>query len=158
MNKNNQKGISITELLLVIAVIVALSLISIFSLNDQRAKARDAKRLSDIRQIRTGLEFYYSDHQEYPIVTEKIRLSSGTYAKLCSKQEGGFVSSSVSCAPETTYIEIIPNDPATINKYEYSGKIDGYDLKFATEQSTILGPAWTYHAHSEVIDYGEGNY
>lgn len=158
MINNKQKGFSLVELLIVIAVIVALSLISIFALNEQRIKARDAKRLSDIRQIRTALEFYYSDFQEYPITEQKISLGTARYKKLCSKQEGGFVPITTDCSQETTYIADIPADPAELRQYFYQGNADGYDLQFSTEHDTILGPAWTYHAHSQVIDYVEGNY
>jgi len=61
MSINKQKGFSTLELLVVIVIILILAGISIIALNGQRAKARDAKRISDINQIRTVLEFYYNN-------------------------------------------------------------------------------------------------
>ena len=44
-------GFTLIELLVVIAIIGVLSTMTVSSLNSARAKARDAKRLSDIRQM-----------------------------------------------------------------------------------------------------------
>ena len=48
---NKQKGFTLIELLVVIAIIGLLSTMAVVSLNSARAKARDAKRLSDVRQM-----------------------------------------------------------------------------------------------------------
>ena len=47
----NKKGFTLIELLVVIAIIGLLSTIAVVSFSDARAKARDAKRLSDVRQL-----------------------------------------------------------------------------------------------------------
>ncbi|MFH1171716.1 MAG: type II secretion system protein, partial [bacterium] len=46
-----QKGFTLVELLVVIAIIGLLSTIAFISLNRARAKARDAKRISDVREL-----------------------------------------------------------------------------------------------------------
>ncbi|MFA6551230.1 MAG: type II secretion system protein [Patescibacteria group bacterium] len=46
-----QKGFTLIELLVVIAIIGLLSTMAVVSLNSARAKARDAKRLSDVKQM-----------------------------------------------------------------------------------------------------------
>ncbi|MBI3956439.1 MAG: type II secretion system protein, partial [Candidatus Kerfeldbacteria bacterium] len=43
------------------AIIGLLSTIAFISLNRARAKARDAKRISDVRQMQSALELYYND-------------------------------------------------------------------------------------------------
>lgn len=63
-NKTKQ-GFTLIELLVVIAIIGLLSSIVLASLNSARIKARDARRISDIRQIRTALEFYYDKYGRY---------------------------------------------------------------------------------------------
>lgn len=67
--KNNRKGFTLVELLVVIAIIGLLATIAFLSLNRARSKARDAKRVSDVRQIQSALELYYNDQvtPAYPI-------------------------------------------------------------------------------------------
>ena len=56
--KRNQKGFTLIELLVVISIIGLLSSIVLSSLNTARAKARDARRKSDIHSIVTSLYLY----------------------------------------------------------------------------------------------------
>ncbi len=60
------RGFTLIELLVVIAIIGLLSSVVLASLNSARAKARDAKRYSDLHSIQLGLELYYSDRGTYP--------------------------------------------------------------------------------------------
>ncbi len=62
----SQKGFTLIELLVVIAIIGLLSSVVFASLNSARAKARDAKRLSEIAELKKGLELYYADNGVYP--------------------------------------------------------------------------------------------
>ncbi|MFA7088218.1 MAG: prepilin-type N-terminal cleavage/methylation domain-containing protein, partial [Patescibacteria group bacterium] len=85
MNKNKE-GFTLIELLVVIAIIGLLSTLSILALNSARARARDAKRIADVKQIQTALEMYYNDVGDYPAtasVTPGSILSStnGTYLR-----------------------------------------------------------------------------
>ena len=67
MKKQKQKqGFTLIELLVVIAIIGLLSTLSILALNQARARARDAKRIADVRQIQTALEMYYNEMSDYP--------------------------------------------------------------------------------------------
>ena len=52
----NVKGFTLIELLVVIAIIGLLSTMAVVSLNSARGKARDAKRVSDIKQISNLVE------------------------------------------------------------------------------------------------------
>jgi len=52
----NKKGFTLIELLVVIAIIGLLSTLAVVSLNSAREKARDARRLSDVKQLSTILE------------------------------------------------------------------------------------------------------
>jgi prepilin-type N-terminal cleavage/methylation domain-containing protein len=64
--KKNKQGFTLIELLVVIAIIGLLSTLSILALNQARARARDAKRVADVKQIQTALEMYYNDVGDYP--------------------------------------------------------------------------------------------
>ena len=65
MNKN-KKGFTLIELLVVVAIIGLLATLSIVALNNARARARDARRVADVKQIQTALELYYNDNGTYP--------------------------------------------------------------------------------------------
>lgn len=59
-------GFTLVELLVVISIIGLLSSIVLTSVNSARAKARDARRIADLDQIRTALEFYFDANGFYP--------------------------------------------------------------------------------------------
>ncbi|HEY6020062.1 MAG TPA: prepilin-type N-terminal cleavage/methylation domain-containing protein [Candidatus Paceibacterota bacterium] len=59
-------GFTLIELLVVIAIIGVLASIVMVSLNGSRSSARDAKRVSDIRQLKYALEVYNGNHGYYP--------------------------------------------------------------------------------------------
>ena len=63
--ERKQKGFTLIELLVVISIIGILSSIVLISMGGAREKARDARRSSDIRQIGTALELYYTDIEAY---------------------------------------------------------------------------------------------
>ena len=65
--ERKQKGFTLIELLVVISIIGILSSIVLISMGGAREKARDAKRQSDIRQIATACELFYSDDEGYPV-------------------------------------------------------------------------------------------
>jgi len=60
------RGFTLIELLVVIAIIGLLSSIVLASLSTARAKARDARRLSDMHQLQNALELYRTSHAAYP--------------------------------------------------------------------------------------------
>ncbi len=59
-------GFTLVELLVVISIIGLLSSIVLTTVNSARAKARDARRIADFKQIQTALEFYYDKYGVYP--------------------------------------------------------------------------------------------
>ena len=62
-----QRGFTLIELLVAIAIIGLLSSIVMAAVNDAREKSRDARRLSDMRQIQNALELYYDEYGQYPL-------------------------------------------------------------------------------------------
>jgi len=64
-----QKGFTLIELLVVIAIIGLLVVIVMVNLSNVRARARDARRLLDAKQIALAMELYYNDEGEYLVIT-----------------------------------------------------------------------------------------
>ena len=65
MNQNN-KGFSLIELLIVIIIIAVLASITLLSLAPAQKAGRDARRISDLRQVQTILQLYYNKCGYYP--------------------------------------------------------------------------------------------
>ena len=110
MIKINKKGFTLIELLVVIAIIGLLSTLAVVALGSARQKARDSKRLSDIKQIQTALELHYTDNNEYPTAATIQTLGLTTYACLNSS---GFAATG--CA--SPYMGQVPTDPTGTYTY-----------------------------------------
>lgn len=65
--KNSKKGFTLIELLIVIAIIGLLASIVLVGLGGARRSGRDARRISDLANLRTVLERYYSKCGRYPL-------------------------------------------------------------------------------------------
>ncbi len=61
-----RKGFTLIELLVVISIIGLLSSVVLASLNTSRQKARDSKRISQIKEIQKALELYFAKYDSYP--------------------------------------------------------------------------------------------
>jgi prepilin-type N-terminal cleavage/methylation domain-containing protein len=61
-----KKGFTLIELLVVIAIIGLLASIIIGATNESRRKARDARRVADIKAIQLGLEQIFDTCNGYP--------------------------------------------------------------------------------------------
>lgn len=107
----NKKGFTLIELLVVIAIIGLLSTLAVVALGSAREKSRDAKRVSDIRQIQTALELYYADQNAYPTGTA-VTLGEGSAVCLNASGFGA-----AGCA--SPYMGVVPSDPST-GAYVYS--------------------------------------
>lgn len=64
--KLSAKAFTLIELLVVIAIIGILATLVIVSLGNSRAKARDSKRLNDLKAMANALELYYANNNQYP--------------------------------------------------------------------------------------------
>lgn len=99
------KGFTLIELLVVIAIIGILATIVLVSLNSARQKARDVRRIGDLRQVALALEMYYDDNVTYPSVTGCTAANwTGT----------------MSTALETGYVTKVPTDPVNNVTYYYA--------------------------------------
>jgi hypothetical protein len=102
-------------------------------------------RLSDVRQVQTGLELYFNDVNKYPESLELAPL--GTPATACLS-ENGFTSSCIS-STESVYLEAVGATPVAglkgasscagiNNAYCYTGLSGSYRIQFELENQNPL--------------------
>lgn len=60
------KGFTLIELLVVIAIIGLLATMAVVSFGNARKKARDTKRITDIKQLQKAVEMYNEMNGQYP--------------------------------------------------------------------------------------------
>ena len=110
MQKPSKKGFTLIELLVVIAIIGILSSIVLASLDSSRKKGRDARRLSDIKQLQLALEVYYDQNNAFPP-------SISTVGGSCSQTSPNSCASLYLTVPG--YISVVPTDPSDQRNYSY---------------------------------------
>ncbi len=101
MKLQSLRGFTLIELLVVIAIIGILAAIILPALGGNSTKARDAKRVSELRQIRYALELYYGANGKYPACL---------YSSVCAASLQG-----------SPYMPTPPKDPSSAAaNYSYS--------------------------------------
>jgi len=100
------RGFTLIELLVVIAIIGILSSVVLASLQASRVKARDARRLSDIKQIQNALGLYNNDNRRYPTTPP-----TPTLGQVSTMTTGTY--------DITPYINPIPSDPTNTGSRGY---------------------------------------
>lgn len=129
----NKKGFTLIELLVVVAIIGLLSTLAVVALGSAREKARDSKRLADLKQVQTALELYYTDNNAYPVVAAPGQaLGAGNYECLNS---AGFAATG--CA--SPYMGDIPVDPVAAQSYVYTSPTGTSYTVDATLEGNVNG-------------------
>ena len=78
--KKKKTAFTLIELLVVIAIIGILSTLAVVAIQSARSKARDSKRIADVKQMQTALELYFNDNGSYPTsITSTIATAGVVY-------------------------------------------------------------------------------
>ena len=102
MSISYKRGFTLIELLVVIAIIGILSSIVLASLNSARKKGRDARRVSDVKQLQLALELYYDSTGSYP--------------------DGTVYATALADLTSNSFISALPSDPSSgTASYGYVG-------------------------------------
>ena len=97
MNKKNEKGFTLIELMIVIAIIGILAAIAIPQFNAYRQRSYNSASGSDLRNCATAQEAYFVDEQLYSAAIAQI--TGATYGYFASQN----VTVSVVSANNITY-------------------------------------------------------
>ena len=113
--KNATRGFTLIELLVVIAIIGLLASIVLVSLSSARRKARDSRRIGDLRQVQLALELY-SDATPAQIYPFHGAPAIGTVANIANSDAN--LTTELAAALVPTYLGGMPADPTGSGDYE----------------------------------------
>lgn len=93
-----QPKVTLLEVLVVVAIIAIVGALAAVAVGAARSKARDATRLSNVRQIQTALEDYFNENNTYP-EGENVPLGDSTQSACL-----GITGFHADCSVETAII------------------------------------------------------
>lgn len=136
-----RKGFTLIELLVVIAIIGLLSTLAVVALGSARQRARDSKRLADLKQTQTALELYYSEVSAYPVAATAVTLGVASTNYVCLNASGW---GAVNCP--NPYMAQVPKDPGS-GTYSYVAASPGSTYTITTAlEGTVNGLSGTIRA------------
>ncbi len=119
LNLNRKQGFTLIEILIVVAIIAVLASAVLIGLGPVQRQGRDARRISDLRQVQTALELYYSKCGYYPGAAQSASPCSGfQQITAWSDITNALVGSSIG-------VTQIPNDPTAGKSYFYGTSSNG---------------------------------
>lgn len=108
------KAFTLVELLVVISIIGVLASIGLVSFRTAQTRSRDAQRKSDLKEISSALELYYSDYGQYPNgINGQIIGCPSTSQTPCTWGTGEFTDE------KTIYFKTLPKDKVSGHNYFY---------------------------------------
>lgn len=120
MLKFKQKGFTLLELLLVIALIAILSTFVIATGRESFKRGRDTQRKSDIKNVASALDIFYSDYGIYPASDGAGAILACPYSAITSSGTPCvWGTSEFSDDQGTIYFNRLPTDPDESQSYYY---------------------------------------
>lgn len=129
-------GFTLIELLVVMAILGVLATVGLANYQGAQAKARDARRKSDLGQVQTAAETYFSDHREYP-----NNSASGQIICIDSPQTICDWGEEFADENGTIYIARLPADPSGGRRYFYDTDADRLKFKVMARLENCNDPS-----------------
>jgi prepilin-type N-terminal cleavage/methylation domain-containing protein len=110
-----RRGFTLIELLIVIAIVGFVATIAMIGVGSARAKSRDNKRATDLKQIQKALELSFEPGSGYPVTASAIAIGGDSTDVLCAKGSAiGFVAdqSASNCDAGKVFMGLVPANPA----------------------------------------------
>lgn len=164
-------GFTLLELLIVISIIGILVAVGLASYSSAQVKARDSRRLQDMKTVQTAMEQYFAENNAYPTNVAAANCNGGTCVAsgTCTdfRYAAGDIDCTIplqpdccmpadpagSCNPGSTFLPIgLPIDPKPSLDYEYGCDGDTY-FACAQLEGTGKGNADDTHAFVANGDY-----
>ena len=124
-NWNFEGGFTLVELLVVMAILGVLITVTLAAFRNSQSRGRDAQRKSDLKQISSSLELYYSDYAKYPDAgSGMIAGCPSTSLVSCTWGSGEFTDGT------QIYFKAVPADPAGSLAYYYRIVDPGTNQKY----------------------------
>ncbi len=148
-NKNARKGFTLIEILVVVAIIAILASVVLIGLGPAQKAGRDARRISDLRQIQNGVELYFSHCGSYPYaaggsVPAGCGLAGNFAAMDALLKAGGFAQN-------------VPNDPNPNKVYTYTPNADGSSYTLSAILEDNGNPALGVNRTENTVACGPAN-
>lgn len=109
-SRQSRQGFTLIELVIVVSILAILAGVMIPKLAGRAAKARDARRLADIRAVTTAIQAFYADHGSYPDFNEN-EATGGWDVSF----DGNFINE----LTNKGYLTEFPTDPINDEKFHY---------------------------------------
>lgn len=119
MTKIKNRGFTLIEVLIVVAIIGILASVAIVGLGPIQRRGRDSRRISDLRNIQNGLELYFNRCGFYPSVAD----CGGATPAYSDVDFAGMKSAIQGTA--SLGVRVIPNDPLPASTYGYKSASPG---------------------------------
>ncbi|MBL7036739.1 prepilin-type N-terminal cleavage/methylation domain-containing protein [Candidatus Microgenomates bacterium] len=116
--KKNEKGFTLVELLVVMAILGVLVALVAGNFRTAQIRGRDAKRKADLKQIANSLELFYADYGRYPAEASGSISACPYDPALSTGTTCGWGTDSMTDG-KTVYFKTIPEDPTSSGSYLY---------------------------------------
>ena len=130
--KRGKGGFTLIELLVVIAIIGILSSVVLVSLNSARRKARDARRISDLRAVQTALQLYSDANGGYPKKEDWAKLMTDL-----SKTDGTGYLSSAAADPTNSGLYVYKYAHSNGTAFHISATLEEYNQALKNDSDFI---------------------